>query len=68
MRGAAEGPAMKGVRKEDGQVARSRRQAAEVRMKEGRVQGMSWDTANDFPQVCSGSPMCPEAMVLCFLD
>ena len=68
MRGAAEGPAMKGVRKEDGQFGRSRRQAAEVRMKEGRMQGISWDTTNDFPQACPGSPMWPEAIVLCFLD
>ena len=59
---------MKSVRKEGSQVGRNRRWVGEVRMKEGRMQGMSWDTANDAPQACSEVSMCPEAPVLCFLD
>lgn len=56
----SEEPVMKSVRKEDGQVGRSRWWVGEVRMKEGRMQGMSWDTANDAPQACSEVSMCPE--------
>ena len=64
----SEGPVMKSVRKEGSQVGRNRWWVGEVRMKEGRMQGMSWDTANDAPQACSEVSMCPEAPVLCFLD
>ena len=64
----SEVPTMKSVRKEDGHVGRRRQWVGEVRMKEGRIEGMSWNTENDTPQACSAVSMCPGAMVLCFLD
>lgn len=51
---------MKSVRKEDGQVGRSRRWVGEVRMEAGRMQGMPWGTANDAPQARPEVSMCPE--------